>query len=242
LIKVSKIDILAVGAHPDDVEVGAGGLLTKFIKLGLTVGIVDLTAGEMASNGTPEERRQEALAAAGIMGAAWRQWLGIPDRVIKLDKENILRLVEIIRESRPKLVLCPYWQDRHPDHTATSNLVQEAYFDSGLKKVSANSPAYRPPHLWYYFLARAGEPKFIVDISAVYKIKQRALAAYASQFGREAGQVDTFLNTGPGNMLALVESRDRYYGSLIGCFYGEGFTTGSPLAIGNPLGLLGVTP
>ncbi|AEF94558.1 LmbE family protein [Desulfotomaculum nigrificans CO-1-SRB] len=240
MVIISKVDILAIGAHPDDVETGAGGLLSKFIKLGFTAGIVDLTAGEMATNGNPAERRREALRATEIMGLPWRKCLGIPDRGIQVNRHNIMLLVQVIRESRPKLILCPYWEERHPDHVNACQLVKEAYFDAGLRKIESNWAPFRPQQIWYYFLSRAGEPKLIVDITDVYNIKKAALAAHVTQFGRQTGRWDTFLNTGPGSLMALVESRDRYFGSLIGCMYGEGFTMDTPLAIKNPVTLLEV--
>lgn len=240
MITVSKIEVMAVGAHPDDVEVGTGGLLATFIKQGLKVGVVDLTAGEMASNGTTEERHEEARRAAEVLGLTWRKCLGIPDRGIATEKKYLLQLVEVIRQSRPRLILCPYWEDRHPDHVNASRLVQEAHFDAGLAKVDCQLPPFRAEQIWYYFLARAAEPTFIVDVSDCYQTKRLAMTAHASQFGKDLNRTETFLNAGPGNMLSIIESRDRYFGSLIGKMYGEGFITPAPLAIHNPLGLLGV--
>lgn len=237
---VHKVDVLAVGAHPDDVEVGAGGVLAKLVQSGATAGIVDLTAGEMASNGTVEERRREAVEAAGCIGASWRKCLGLADRGIEINKTTVQLLVDVIREARPSLILCPFWEERHPDHVQACKLVQEAYFDAGLVKIASNFAPFRPETIWYYFLARATEPKFIVDVTEVYEIKRSALFAHASQFGKDTERAGTFLNSGPGNMVELVESRDRYFGALIGCRYGEGFTLSSPLAVRNPLSLLEV--
>ncbi|SHK28250.1 bacillithiol biosynthesis deacetylase BshB1 [Desulforamulus aeronauticus] len=236
----SNIDILAIGAHPDDVEVGAGGLMAKFNKLGLKTAIIDLSAGELATNGTPEIRGQEALQAAQVLGLSWRKCLNLPDRGLKTSRLTIDKLVQIIRESRPRLILCPYWEDRHPDHVQAARLVEESWFDAGLTKIQAQIKPYRPPQLWHYFLSRAGEPKFIVDVSDYYEIKREAILTHRSQFGRQASSQETFLNCGPGSMLAIVESRDRFLGSSIGYSYGEGFTTRTPLAIDNPLGLMGV--
>lgn len=231
--------MLAFGAHPDDVEVGAGGLVARLVKSGLRVAIVDITAGEMSTNGTPDERAREAQRAGAILGVAWRKCLGIADRDIALTKPNLLQIVEIIRDFKPKLILCPYWQDRHPDHINAAKLVQEAYFDAGLCKVSTKSSAFRPAQVWHYFLSQASEPKFTVDISEYYSIKKSAILAHQTQFGSYLKLKDTFLNAGPGSLLSLIESRDRYFGSLIGCMYGEGFTTTTPLAL-DPMGLLGV--
>lgn len=239
MVKVTKVDVLAFGAHPDDVEVGAGGLVARFVKLGLKVAIVDITAGEMSTNGTPEEREEEAQRAGAILGVTWRNCLGIADRGIVLSKSNLLQIVEIMRAYQPKLILCPYWEDRHPDHINTAKLVQEAHFDAGLGKVLTNNPAFRPAQVWHYFVSRASEPKFIVDISEHYSIKKSAALAHQTQFGNHLSFRETFLNAGPGSLLSLIESRDRYFGSLIGCTYGEGFTTTTPLAL-DPMTLLGV--
>ncbi|AEG59616.1 bacillithiol biosynthesis deacetylase BshB1 [Desulforamulus ruminis] len=237
---MDKVDVLAVGAHPDDVEVGAGGVLAKMIRLGAAAGIVDLTAGEMASNGTVAERRRESVEAADHLGLSWRKCLGLPDRGIEVNQENVAALVELIREARPQLVLCPYWEDRHPDHVQACRLVQEACFDAGLSQRTTSFPPFRPQAVWHYFLSRSPEPKFIVDISEVYEIKKAALLAHDSQFGAGRKRTGTFLNSGAGNLPALIESRDRYYGALIGAHYGEGFTLGTPLAVYNPLALLEV--
>ncbi|AQS59744.1 bacillithiol biosynthesis deacetylase BshB1 [Desulforamulus ferrireducens] len=237
---ICKVDILAIGAHPDDVEVGAGGLMAKFNQLGLKTAIIDLTAGELASNGTPALRSQEAQQAAQILGVVWRSCLGLPDRALAASRANINALVQMIRESQPQLILCPYWEDRHPDHVRAAQLIEEAWFDAGLAKIATQGQPHRPPNLWYYYLSRAGEPKFIIDVGEYYEIKRAAMLAHLSQFGKLAGSKETFLNCGPGSLLSLVESRDRYFGSLIGCSFGEGFTTRTPLAINNPSALLGV--
>ncbi|GAB6157944.1 bacillithiol biosynthesis deacetylase BshB1 [Desulfotomaculum varum] len=241
MVKVTKVDVLAVGAHPDDVEVGAGGLVTKLCQAGRRVAVVDLSAGELASNGTAAERRQEAGRAAEILGLAWRNCLEIPDRGIGTDLPYRRRLAEVIRQCQPRLILCPHWADRHPDHVNACRLVQEAWFDAGLKKMAARQPPFRPQQIWYYFIAAIAEPRFIVDISECYQTKRTAILAHQTQFGEHPGAAATFLNAGPGSLLAMVESRDRYYGSLIGSMYGEGFTTLGPLAVGNPLALLEVT-
>nr|WP_315990532.1 hypothetical protein [Desulforamulus aquiferis] len=149
-------------------------------------------------------------------------------------------MVKILRECRPTLILAPYWDDRHPDHINTSRLVQESHFSAGLRKLLPDMEPYRPPQVWYYFLSKAAEPKFIVDISDVYNNKRSAVLAHETQFGNKAGRVETFLNYGPGSLLDLMESRDRYFGSLIGVLHGEGFTTKGPLALRNPLNLLEV--
>ncbi|MBO8136674.1 MAG: PIG-L family deacetylase [Desulfotomaculum sp.] len=131
---MKKIDILAVGAHPDDVELGVGGILASAIRMGSRVGVVDLTRGELASRGEVEIRSKEAQKAAEILGVTWRKNLKLPDRGIEICPENIILLTKLIRCSRPLIVLAPYYLDIHPDHVQTSKLVRQAWFDSGLKK------------------------------------------------------------------------------------------------------------
>lgn len=240
MVIITKVDVLAIGAHPDDVEAGAGGLVALITKLGHSVKIVDLTAGEMSSNGTTSIRRQEALKACDCLGAKDRVCLNIPDRNINIEEKNIMQLVKVIRESSPKLILCPYWEDRHPDHLRAAQLVHEASFHAGLSKVLTDFPPCRPSQIWYYFLSWSVEPRFIVDISEVYEQKMQALQSHQSQFSGSAGSNNTFLNTGLGSFLNLIQARDRYFGALISSKYGEGFITRGPLAIGNPLGLLEV--
>lgn len=237
---VTQIDVIAFGAHPDDVEAGAGGLVARLVREGYGVGIVDLTAGEMASNGTAQERAREAQRASEVLGVAWRKCLRLPDRGITLDQDHSIKVVEVLRRYRPSLVLCPYWEDRHPDHVQAARLVQQAHFDAGLHKLETATPPYRPPLMWHYFMARAGVPQFIVDVSAHYEVKREALLSHQTQFGRELNHQETFLNAGPGSMLSIVESRDRYFGTQAGCFYGEGFITAGPLIIQDLQSLLGV--
>ncbi|MEG6521457.1 bacillithiol biosynthesis deacetylase BshB1 [Desulfotomaculum sp. 1211_IL3151] len=230
---------MAIGAHPDDVEVGAGGLVARFVHQGIRVGIVDLAAGEMSTNGTVEERRQEAQRAALMLGAVWRKCLGLPDRDIALIKENVQALVTLIRESKPQLIICPYWEDRHPDHVNAAKLTAEANFDAGLKRIAPHLPPHRAKYIWHYFLSTAVEPQFVVDVSPFYEIKRAAIKAHQTQFGKDREQ-QTFLNTGPGSMLSIIESRDRFYGARTGCMYGEGFITTAPLAVKDPSLLMGV--
>lgn len=214
--------------------------MAKFVNQGLRVGIVDLTAGEMSTNGTIEERCQEAQRAALTLGAVWRQCLGLRDRDITLIKENIRALMELIRASRPQLIICPYWEDRHPDHVNASKLTTVANFDAGLKKLAPHLSPHRAKYIWHYFLAKAVEPQFVVDVSPFYEVKRAAIMAHQTQFGEGLEQQQTFLNTGPGSMLSIIESRDRFYGALTGCMYGEGFITTAPLAVKDPSFLMGV--
>ncbi|MBS4022180.1 MAG: bacillithiol biosynthesis deacetylase BshB1 [Dethiobacter sp.] len=216
-----ELDILAFGAHPDDVEIGVGGTLIKHAAMGYKCGIVDLTAGEAASNGTPEIRRKEALKAAGIMGMAVRDNLGLPDARLQVDEESLRAVIEVVRRYRPKVVITPYHRDRHPDHIRASQLVREAAHLSGLHRWPADGEPHRPPVIAQYFLAVFEEPSFIVDISEYYVKKMGALAAHESQFGQPS---DTDWRTLVNNprFIHMLQSRDQYVGSLIQVFYGEG--------------------
>jgi N-acetylglucosamine malate deacetylase 1 len=228
-----KLDILAFGIHPDDVELGAGGFLALESTRGRQCGIIDLTRGEMGNNGTPEIRIQEAETSAKILGMKLRRNLGLRDR--GLAKENSDLVTDVVREFQPNVVLLPYWEDRHPDHCLGSKLVEEGVFNAGLGKYTGGS-AWKPKSLFYYFINSQPAPSFLVDVSSAYSIKSSALAAHRSQFSLEAGQVQTRLNSG---LLYLIESRDSYNGAQIGVQYAEGFVLKQPLAIADPVGLLG---
>ncbi|ADL11850.1 bacillithiol biosynthesis deacetylase BshB1 [Acetohalobium arabaticum] len=216
------VDLLAFGAHPDDVEIGAGGTLIKHHSDGYKTGIVDLTAGEMGSNGTPQIRRKEALAASEVLGAEFRHCLKLPDAKISRDEEAIKSIVKEIRAAKPKVVLAPYWKDRHPDHVNTSKLVTESCFKAGLKKFEATGPPYRPQAVVYYFLAAVDEPDFIVDIAEEYETKTEALLCHTSQVSyNQEHDFQTVLND--STFLDKLDARFRYLGSLVDAQYGEGF-------------------
>jgi len=222
VINKMTIDLLAFGAHPDDVEIGAGGTLIKHQQAGYKVAIIDLTAGEMGSNGTAEIRAKESQTAGEIMGLEFRDCLGLPDGKVKNDSKAIKLVVEKIRKHRPQIVLAPYWQDRHPDHINSSQLITEACFKAGLRKFDASGEPYRPQAVVYYFLAQVDEPDFIVDISNVYETKLEALFAHDSQVNHtKKNSFKTVLNT--SNFLKKLDARFKYLGSLINTEAGEGF-------------------
>jgi len=230
------VDILAFGAHPDDVECGCGGLLAKEKSLGYRVAVIDLTRGELSTNGTVEIRKAEAGKAAQILGLSWRCNLELPDCGVGKGTGQLEKIVRVIRTAAPRVVLAPYVRDRHPDHEAACRLVTEACFAAGVGKLFPGLAPHRPAALLYYFLATSVTPQFIVDVTSVYEIKIRCIAVHQSQFSPEEGTA-TFLNTGQGSFPALVEARDRYYGSLIGTAYGEGFITEGPLPVADPVSL-----
>lgn len=225
-----ELDILVFGAHPDDVEIGFGGTLIKHAAKGYKCGIVDLTAGEMGSNGTPEIRRKEALRAAEIMGMQVRDCLGLPDARLEINEESTRAVIEVIRKYRPHVVVGPYHADRHPDHFRASQLVREAAHLSGLWKYPAAGEPYRPAVVAQYFLAVHGEPSTIIDISEHYEGKVAALCAHESQFGlRKETDWQTLVND-PA-FIRMIISRDQFVGSLIQVMYGEGIYLEEKIAL-----------
>lgn len=218
----ARLDLLAFGPHPDDIEIGMGGAVALHVARGFRVGLCDLTRGEMSSNGTPEGRLAEAEAAAKVLGAALRVNLGLPDRGIGRSPEHLAQVVELIRRHRPRTIAVPYGRDLHPDHVAASVLLDEAFFASGLKKTPAAGEPYRPEWLVYYFINQATEPSFVCDVSAVYPLKRRALDCHASQFAPTGNDVEATRIAQPA-FRQLIESRDAYFGARIGVPFAEGF-------------------
>lgn len=212
-------DLLVFGPHPDDLEIGLGGTIARHVADGYRVGLCDLTAGELGTNGTPERRRAESQQAAEVLGVAWRENLGWPDGGMSTD--HIRPAVEFIRRHRPATVAVPYWDDRHPDHVASSRLLQEAVFRSGLRKYPADGEAWRVDWICYYFINQSASPSFVVDVSAHYETKRAALDCHASQFAPdEPGAVPTRLTA--SSFRQLIESRDAQFGAGIGVTFAEG--------------------
>ena len=225
---LEPVDVLAFGPHPDDLEIGIGATLAKHASLGHRVGLCDLTAGEMGSNGTIDERLAEAEAARAVVGALWRANLRLPDRGIGSDPVHIRRVAEVVRRARPRVVAIPYWSDRHPDHVAASHLLTEAVFSAGLRRYPAEGEAWKPDVSCYYFINDSVTPSFVVDVSGHYETKRRALACHASQFrppGRDA--VATRLTS--EGFPRLIESRDAQFGAQAGFAFAEGFVVRHPV-------------
>jgi N-acetylglucosamine malate deacetylase 1 len=225
---VNTVDILAFGAHPDDVEIGAGGILAKHVKQGYRVAICNLTEAELSSNGTVERRRMEAKRAATILGVGQVIDLAFPDRGLG-GREQIDKMTQVIRQYKPKVVLAPYFEDRHPDHVACSRMVKEAVFDAGIrkKKTPGDEEAHRVNRLYYYFINDVHPADVIVDISDVYEQKMESILAYQSQFNPKEGEVGTPLNS--PTYLAMVRGRDQLWGHQIGSLYGEALKSPTPL-------------
>ena len=222
------VDLLVFGPHPDDLEIGLGGTIAHHAARGLRVGLCDLTAGEMGSNGTVDERLAEAEAARLVLGAAWRENLRWPDREIGKHPEHLAQAAAFIRCHRPRVVAVPYWSDRHPDHVAASAVLTEAVFNGGLKRYRAEGEAWKPEWICYYFINDADRPSFVIDVSAHYERKRGALDCHATQFRRAGeGTAATRLNT--PLFRQLIESRDAQFGALAGVAWAEGVVVREPI-------------
>lgn len=217
----SLVDILAIAAHRDDVEQTCGGTLLKMRSIGLETGILDLTRGEAGTRGSATERAAEAAAAAQILGVRCREALDIPDGRVENTWENRLKIVRVLRELRPRVVILPYWQGRHPDHYTTATLGYEACFVSGLERIETGMPPHRPYKVIYASLYADVRPSFVVDITPFIEQRLQSLLAYRSQYA----------NTQQGSALFVPEeeirertfAEARHYGQLAGVRYGEPF-------------------
>ncbi|MEO8036716.1 MAG: bacillithiol biosynthesis deacetylase BshB1, partial [Acidobacteriota bacterium] len=173
-MKLEPVDLLFFGAHPDDVELSAGGTIVAAVKRGLGVGMIDLTRGEMGTRGTPTTRKREARNSARILGATFREQLDFGDGALRTTRSEELVLIDVIRQSRPRLVFAPYPDDRHPDHTRTGKLVTEAAFYAGLKQLETEFAAHRPQTTIYYLQNYMLPPSFVVDTSHTWTTKMRS--------------------------------------------------------------------
>jgi N-acetylglucosamine malate deacetylase 1 len=220
---MDPVDLLVFGPHPDDLEIGLGGTIAKHVGNGHRVGLCDLTAGEMGSNGTVDQRLAEAEAARAVLGAAWRVNLRWPDRAIGGNVEHVRGAAALVRAARPRAVAIPYGTDRHPDHVAASQVLTEAVFNSGLRRYDAGTAhqAWRPDWVCYYFINDSAPPSFVVDVSEHYDVKRRALRCHASQFQAAAATAVETRLTSP-LFQQLVESRDAQFGALAGVAFAEG--------------------
>jgi N-acetylglucosamine malate deacetylase 1 len=224
----TSLDILAIAAHRDDVEQTCGGVLLKMAQRGQRTGILDLTQGEMGTRGTAEDRAREAADAATILGASWRRALDIPDGRVENTWENRLKVASVIRETRPRVVILPYWKGRHPDHYTASILGYEACFLAGLARLALGSQPsavgqgpHRPFKIIYATLYYDVRPTFVVDISEQFEQKFISILAYKSQFSDQEAGKDLF--PAHEEIRARVESMARYYGALGGVKYAEPF-------------------
>jgi N-acetylglucosamine malate deacetylase 1 len=220
-----KIDLLAIAAHPDDVELTCGGTLIKMARRGYKTGVLDLTAGEMGTRGTPETRAKEAAKAAKLLGVSWRGTLGVPDSDVQPTRQHKLKLAGVIRELRPRTVILPYWEARHPDHYHASTLGYEGCFLAGLKALPIAGEAYRPFKILYAASFAEVRPTFVVDITNEFERRRKAILAFGSQFRPVKGEVKSNVFLAIDRLEAEMNQLARHYGQLIGVKYGEGFVT-----------------
>ncbi|WP_210365460.1 bacillithiol biosynthesis deacetylase BshB1 [Bacillus sp. REN3] len=225
-----KLDILAFGAHADDVEIGMGGTIAKYADEEKNIGICDLTRAEMSSNGTVGTRMEEAASAAGILGVKVRETLDIPDRGLFLKEEYIRKVVKVIRLYRPSLVFAPYFDDRHPDHGNCARLVEEAVFSAAVRKYGTDLelPPHRARGFYYYMINGFHKPDFVIDISSTMDRKVAALNAYSSQFEKGETTFETPLVNG---YIESVEAREKLFGKEVGTEFAEGFKSKKPILI-----------
>ena len=230
--KQMNLDVLFFGAHPDDVEWGAGGMALLLRQRNCSFGIVDLTDGEMGSRGTEEERKEEAREASQFVGAAVRESLHLPDCGLVDSPEQRRLVASVLRRYRPKVVIGPYWKDRHPDHAAAGRTIRNAGLYATLRKSEDDNPPHKPQAFLYYLLHHVCRPSLVVDITEVFEKKLELLRLHRSQFSKTAEEFGV-LPTGLGDYLFALESRDRFFGSLAGVRVGEALVIDQPLKLKN---------
>ncbi len=230
-----KLDILAFGAHPDDVELGCAGTLLGAVAEGKKVGVIDLTKGELGTRGTVEQRFKEAQMASQILGISVRENLGMADGFFENNKEHQLLIIQTIRRFQPSIIFCNAPEDRHPDHGRAAQLVEDAAFLAGLSKVETTyngiaQSAWRPTQVFHYIQSRSLTPNFVVDISAQMDKKMESILAHSSQFyDPNSKEPETFISGTA--FLEFVKGRAKELGQQIGVQYAEGFITKKMLGI-----------
>ena len=228
------VDILAIAAHPDDVELTCAGTLVTLAARGHRFGIVDLTRGEMGTRGDAASREKEAREAAKLIGAEFREILDFGDGGLRKTRENELALIDVIRREKPRLILTSYPEDRHPDHRRAGELVTDAAYYAGLRKIVREHPAHRPQQTIYFSTNFVQPPTFVVDVTAAMEKRLSAMRAFQSQFHNpESKEPQTMLSQ--KGFLEAIEARARYYGFLIGVEYAEGFVSKRPPRIDDPI-------
>jgi len=230
-----SLDVLAIGAHPDDIELACGGTVAKFVAEGHSVALADATEGELGTRGTGATRTAEAQKAAAILGAKVRRNLGLPDGSVEVTQESLLKVITLIRELRPRILLIPHSVDRHPDHVHTHQLCREAWFYSGLHKITthlngAKQEAYRPENFFEFMQWFEFSHTFVVDISSTFEKKMESVKAHASQF-HNPGSTEPQTRLSDPDFFQRIEARARYYGQTIGVTYGEPFFSFAPVGI-----------
>lgn len=230
------LDVLAIAAHPDDVEQTCGGTLLRMSEMGYRTGVLDLTAGDMGTRGTPELRVEESREAGRHMQVAWRGNMYWPDARLENSMTARMSLAVEIRNLRPRVVILPYWEGRHPDHYRASEIAYEACFVAGLKKLDEETEPHRPQKILYSSLYANVTPTFVVDISAQFERRMEALFAYVSQYGETAAGADLFPRQ--QEIRERLAAIARFYGNLIGVRYGEPFVVKETMQVDDIVALL----
>ncbi len=242
------LDVLAFGAHPDDVELGAGGMMLRFADAGMRCGVVDLTRGERGSRGTPETRAEEARVASEMMGLVVREALDFPDTQLLPTLDVRRAVIEAIRRHRPRIILAPLPGDLHPDHDAAGRAVRDAFYPSGMKNAEADGEPYRPRALFHYFMHTEEATDLVVDVTEVWERRLDLARCFASQLHRPAERPDgasaddfpTMISQ--PDFLPRIEGRARAWGRRVGVEFGEPLFAPQHLAVTDPRALLQVSP
>ena len=231
-----KLDLLVFAVHPDDAELGCSGTILKHLHAGKKVGVVDLTRGELGTQGSAEIRDQEASASAKILGLTARENLRMRDGFFKNDEDHQLEIIRIIRKYTPEIILSNALEDRHPDHGKAGDLINDAAFLSGLSKIRTenegeNQEAWRPRLLLQYIQDRYIKPDILIDITDFWEIKMQSISAYGTQFFNPEGENATYISS--PDFLKVIEGRNRDFGKYINVTYAEGFTSRKLLGVDN---------
>ena len=235
--KPTKLDVLSIAAHCDDTEIVCGGTVIKMGDLGYSTGALDLTAGESGSRGDADSRANEAKSAGNTMGLKYRNNLGLPDAGLFDTQENALKVAEVIRATRPELVILPYWEQRHPDHEAAHHIGYRGCFLAGLDKMPIDGKPYRPRKILYSSSFQDVSHNIVLDITDQYERKCKAVACYTTQFKEKPDQREVYPPA--RNIFDYMEIRNRQYGYMIGVKYAECFIQKEKFSIDDPLKLPG---
>ena len=227
---MEQVDILTIAAHPDDVELTCSGTLIRMVAQGYSVGILDLTEGEMGTRGTPQIRAEEAEAARRMIGAKFRKRMNLGDSRLTPSIENRLAVVEQIRTAKPRTVILPYWEGRHPDHYTAATIGYEACYAAGLRQLPVGGDPHRPKKILYASMYWEVRPSFVVDISAHFNQKLQAINCFASQFAGDLKDI-TELYPAWGRLLDRVTTQCKHYGHLMGVDYAEPFVVKEVMAV-----------
>lgn len=232
-----KLDILAFGVHPDDIELGCSGTLIKHIKAGYKVGLVDLTQGELGTLGSGPIRLLEAEESRKIIGASIRENLGMADGFFSHSKENTLKIIDVIRRYQPEIVIANSLEDRHPDHGRAAKLVADASYYSGLSKIKTNSSKWRPKAVYHFIQDYNLTPDFLVDISEHIDQKIKAILAFETQFNVSDSSQDITPISSP-DFVKFIKAKSKTYGRPIGASFAEGFNVARPIGVSDLFDIL----